>query len=130
MATYERIVNKLTNYLVSLGFKEKNGQYTKVLKDTADFRISKTLYDAISTGKAYGGNMDYLPMCAEENFITDLENGFDKVLPLTDHEKEWLQSFDEDGLYGWDLISEWIWDNVEVTVQKKAFNAFTKTLAA
>lgn len=130
MSTYERILHKLTVHLEELGFRKSQDEYKKTLKTSSDFRITKHHYDAISSGNAYGGNRDYLFFFAEENYISDIEESFEDVLSLTENEKKWLRTYDEDGCLGWDLISDWIWEHVSVSIQRKAFNAFIKTLAA
>ena len=118
MAEMERIINKLRNYLIdSKGFKKNGEGVTKTLSDEFNKYIRDDVIIDISEGRCFGGDMKYMYGTIEDNCLSSIEDELEDVLNLTEHEQRWLCSYD-DGCYGLDLISDWIWENVQVICNK------------
>lgn len=121
MAEYERIINKLNTYLVNnMGFKKNGMGYSKILKDEADIGLSDQKVSMIASGNLFGGRKESYYETIEEDYIVErIEERYDEFLILTNKERAWLSSYDEDGIYGADAISEYIWDYLDVSVNRK-----------
>lgn len=127
MAEMERIINKLKESLITnRGFKKSGAGVTKRLRSEEDFDIPDAAIEGIMSGDLFGGRHTAIYDVIEENYITDIEETFEDFLSLTEREKTWLGEFDEDGCLGWDLISEWIWENVDVSVCHKTADRYAK----
>lgn len=127
MAEFERIKNKLDEYLIkNMGFKKNGAGVSKVLKEEKDIGVglNTDVIAGIESGSLYGGRHESFYDVVEENYIRDIEERFDSFLKLTDREAAWLDEYDEDGCLGWDLISEYIWDYVDVAVSHKAADKY------
>lgn len=132
MAEMERIINKLRNYCIDELHMKKSGQgVTFWLKAEKDFHISDDNLMDIVAGRAFGGSLERLKDVLTDNYITSvLVEKYDLFLSLTERECNWLESYDEDGMLGADLIEEWIWDNVDVAVNEDALKRYVKEVVA
>lgn len=127
MAEFERITNKLNEYLIkNMGFKKNGRGVSKVLVEEKDIevRLNKDVIPGIEWGDLYCGRHESFYDVVEENYISDIEERFDDFLKLTDREAAWLDEYDEDGCLGWDRISEYIWDYVDVAVSHTAADKY------
>ncbi len=120
------IEDKLTEYLVQkMGFVKEGLVLKKTLDNEADFICPPGTYLAFHQGQIYGGNVDYLYSMLADNYVTQIEDRFDEFLELTDEERAFIDNpVDEDieDFTGFDVISQWIWDYVEVTVNEYKVN--------
>ncbi len=129
MAEKERIINKLKDYCIkNMGFKKDGEGIKKTLKDEKDFFVTDNVVLTILSGSAYGGKIEYLYSLIEDNYISEIEDRFSDFLNLTEKEREWLDE-DEDGCYGADIISEWIWDYFDVTAARNKVDWFARNIA-
>ena len=128
MAEFERIINKLRTYCLDNLHMEKSGQgVTFWLKKEKDFHISDDNLMDIVAGKAFDGSVERLKDVLIENYITSvLVEKYDIFLNRTEREADWLNSYDEDGMLGADLVEEWIWDNVVLAVDEDALRRHVK----
>ena len=129
MSEYESITIKLSDYLLNnLGFKKVDGELFKELTDEEDIHILASTVIGIHEGKLFGGKMSYYYGTIEENYILDvIEERFEEFLPLTEAEKNYLKSWNDD-IHGWDSISEWIWENIHVEANRKIADAYAKNV--
>ena len=129
MAEKERIINKLMNYMIkNMGFKACDGYITKTLKNPREFLVSDHVVTTILNGNAYGGETKYIYSLIEDNYISDIEDKYTEFLNLTEKEGAFLDA-DDDGCYGFDVISEWIWDNVHVEADHSRVDIFVEKIA-
>ena len=120
MSEYDRITNKLNRYLIdNMGFKKNGIGLSKVLK-ADDIDLSDEKVVLIATGRLYGGSKEIYYEAIEEDYLVGrIEERFEEFLTFTDKERAWLNSFDEEGFYGADLISDYIWNYINVAVDRK-----------
>ncbi len=128
MAEYESIISKLKTYLINdMGFEENEDCLSKELENEEDFIISDEAILGINAGKLYGGNRAYMYSCIEENFIIKIEETFEEKISLNEQEKTWLTSSDDE-IYGTDIISNWIWETCNVTVNKAKADMYVESI--
>ena len=125
MNIYEMIEKKLESYLIkNMGFQSYKGMLIKRIKPS-EYLLADNAIELTLAGKAFGGDISYLKMAIVENYIADrIEDKYENFLDLTEEEKDFLDGEDEDGVCGTDVISEWIWDTLEVSVNDKEFENY------